>query len=156
MPRQPNPPQPASLDLVRLFRALGPAYMRWTGRHIPGDGLTPARMRVIGVLEARGACSMRVLKEELGTTATNVTGLVDGLEAEGLVERGASPDDRRVTLITLTTRGRRESAGAWERHEHAVAEVFERLAPRTREQLVVGLQQLIDTLAVVEAEHEFT
>ena len=38
---------------------------------------------------------------------SNVTGIVDGLEARGLAERTASPGDRRVKLIALTAEGRR-------------------------------------------------
>lgn len=142
----------SSLELVHLFQTLGPAYMRWTGRHIPTEGLTPARMRVLKLLEARGPSPMRALKEELGTTATNITGLVDGLAAEGLIERQASPDDRRVTIIALTAKGRRETTGAWEQHERAVARVFERLSPATREQLAAGVRELIAVLA--ELRHE--
>jgi DNA-binding MarR family transcriptional regulator len=38
---------------------------------------------------------------------SNVTGIVDGLEARGLAERTSSPGDRRVKLIALTSEGRR-------------------------------------------------
>jgi DNA-binding MarR family transcriptional regulator len=38
---------------------------------------------------------------------SNVTGIVDGLEAKGLAERRPSERDRRVKLIELTAAGRR-------------------------------------------------
>jgi len=41
---------------------------------------------------------------------SNVTGIVDGLEERGLVQRTASEQDRRVRLIALTAEGRRVRA----------------------------------------------
>ena len=45
------------------------------------------------------------LAELCGVTKATMTGLVDGLENEGLVVRHPSPDDRRVTLVGLSPKG---------------------------------------------------
>jgi DNA-binding MarR family transcriptional regulator len=37
--------------------------------------------------------------------ASNITGIVDRLEARGLVERRADPQDRRVKMLALTAEG---------------------------------------------------
>jgi DNA-binding MarR family transcriptional regulator len=47
------------------------------------------------------------LAQTLGCDASNVTGLVDRLEARGLVQRQPSRDDRRVKVIQLTAAGSR-------------------------------------------------
>ena len=49
---------------------------------------------------------MRDLAERLCCDASNVTGIVDRLEARGLVERRTAPDDRRVKHLVLTDDGR--------------------------------------------------
>jgi DNA-binding MarR family transcriptional regulator len=41
----------------------------------------------------------------LNVTPRNVTGLVDGLEAAGLVERVPDPADRRATIVRMTPEG---------------------------------------------------
>jgi DNA-binding MarR family transcriptional regulator len=41
----------------------------------------------------------------LNVTPRNVTGLVDGLEAAGLVERVPDPADRRATIVHMTPEG---------------------------------------------------
>ncbi len=46
------------------------------------------------------------LAETLHCDKTNVTGLVDRVEKQGLVTRVADPDDRRVTRLELTKTGR--------------------------------------------------
>ena len=48
---------------------------------------------------------MRELAETLGFDASHVTGIVDGLEARGLVERRADPTDRRVKVLVMTDAG---------------------------------------------------
>jgi DNA-binding MarR family transcriptional regulator len=48
---------------------------------------------------------MNELAEALACDASNVTGLVDRLEARGLVERRAAPGDRRVRTLVLTPDG---------------------------------------------------
>ena len=48
---------------------------------------------------------MRTVVERLGCDTSNVTGIVDRLEARGLVERTACAHDRRVRMLRLTPRG---------------------------------------------------
>jgi len=49
---------------------------------------------------------MRELAQRLCCDASNVTGIVDHLEARGLVERRVAPADRRVKNLVLTDAGR--------------------------------------------------
>ena len=46
----------------------------------------------------------------------NVTGIVDRLADEGMLERVAVPGDRRASLVRLTTQGRAEFARQAEAH----------------------------------------
>jgi DNA-binding MarR family transcriptional regulator len=69
-------------------------------------GLSRARAEVIWRLHQLGPVTQRELSEALRCTPRNVTGLVDALEAGGLVAREPHPTDRRATLVTLTGRGR--------------------------------------------------
>src|SRR5262249_55408858 len=48
---------------------------------------------------------MNELAGALGCDASNVTGLVDKLEARGLIERQTVRKDRRVKMIALTSAG---------------------------------------------------
>jgi DNA-binding MarR family transcriptional regulator len=50
------------------------------------------------------------MAELLHCDPSNVTGIVDGLEAKGLAERRPSERDRRVKLVALTAEGRRMRA----------------------------------------------
>jgi len=56
-------------------------------------------------LSRRQALPMRVLGSRLQVHQTSVTNAVDRLEAAGLVVRRPHPDDRRSTLVEITTTG---------------------------------------------------
>jgi DNA-binding MarR family transcriptional regulator len=47
------------------------------------------------------------LSQRMMVSNGNVTGLVDRLVAEGLIDRKPSPHDRRAQIVTLTPEGRR-------------------------------------------------
>ncbi len=52
-----------------------------------------------------GPLPMNQVANRLHCDASNVTGIVDRLEARGLVERRVKPDDRRIKEIVLTSEG---------------------------------------------------
>jgi MarR family transcriptional regulator, organic hydroperoxide resistance regulator len=67
--------------------------------------LSPMALKLLYTLEPGAAEPMSALAETLFCDASNVTGIVDRLEARGLMERRDSPRDRRVKLIALTDDG---------------------------------------------------
>jgi MarR family transcriptional regulator, organic hydroperoxide resistance regulator len=67
--------------------------------------LSEPQCEVLRLVEPGAGAPMRRLVERLGCDASNVTGIVDRLEARGLVERTACAHDRRVRMVRLTPRG---------------------------------------------------
>jgi DNA-binding MarR family transcriptional regulator len=68
-------------------------------------GLTPPQMFALKALDPNRPMPMGELAAELHCDNSNVTGLVDRLTAQGLVERREAPHDRRVRMLALTPRG---------------------------------------------------
>ena len=69
--------------------------------------LTPMQMGAVRTLDPDRPVPMSELAEALHCDASNVTGLVDRLEARGLAERRGADGDRRVKIIALTDEGAR-------------------------------------------------
>lgn len=67
--------------------------------------LSPVQAHVLRQL-GEGPLAMSTLANYLSCDASNVTGLVDRLEARGLVERRSSENDRRVKMLVLTEGGK--------------------------------------------------
>jgi DNA-binding MarR family transcriptional regulator len=94
------------------------------GRFIEGVGelaLSPMQAHTLRFLER--PVPMSELAETLWCDASNVTGIVDRLEARGLVERRPSPGDRRVKLLCLTDEGEALRARVVERMERPAPEL---------------------------------
>jgi DNA-binding MarR family transcriptional regulator len=68
--------------------------------------LTMQQLKVLLMLSMGGARSSQELTKGLGVGPATVTGLVDRLAAQGLVERREDPQDRRVRLVEPTESGR--------------------------------------------------
>src|SRR5712672_2043328 len=91
--------------------------------------LAAAQAKALHELDVEPPISMRELAERLKSDPSNVTGLIDRLEARGLVERRPDPNDRRIKGLALTSAGARMRDRLFARlyaAPHAVAELSER------------------------------
>src|SRR5207248_11474822 len=75
-------------------------------------GLRPRHLVALTVLRERGECSQQALSTTLQMDGTNVVGLLNELEADDLIERRRSPQDRRRHVVELTDAGVRLLAKA--------------------------------------------
>ena len=67
--------------------------------------LAPAQLGALKALDPADPVPMRHLAQALACDNSTVTGIVDRLEARGLVERRADPNDRRVKMLVVTPEG---------------------------------------------------
>jgi DNA-binding MarR family transcriptional regulator len=67
--------------------------------------LSLPQAHALQALEPGRPVPMRDLAARLRCDASNITGIVDRLEARGLVERRPAPGDRRVKALVVTDRG---------------------------------------------------
>jgi DNA-binding MarR family transcriptional regulator len=84
------------------------------------------------------------LAERLACVKSNVTQLVDRLEADGLVNRTADPNDRRSRLAVLTPAGRTAYSKGSEIQKQTELDLFGVLTPtesETLHELLAKLQQ---------------
>lgn len=95
---------PTKLQLLELLAAIGTAQWRDFAAAAARHGLTSTQAKLLAQLN--GPLPMRALATLLVCDASNVTGIVDRLEARGLVRREPDPSDRRVKNVMATDEGR--------------------------------------------------
>ncbi|MEK2472243.1 MarR family transcriptional regulator [Streptomyces noursei] len=98
------PQAPTKLQLLELLAAIGTAQWRDFAATAAHHGLTATQAKVLAQLD--DPRPMRGLAAVLACDASNVTGIVDRLEARALVRRAADPADRRVKNVVATDAGR--------------------------------------------------
>ena len=98
------------LSLLQLSRGLEDRIEKTLGE----VQLSVAKFGVLGhLVDAGKAIPLSELAARVNCVRSNVTQMVDRLEADGLVRRTLDPSDRRVILAELTEEGRaRQAAGA--------------------------------------------
>jgi DNA-binding MarR family transcriptional regulator len=106
----------AAIHVLRLVR-----------REDVSSGLTPARLSALSVLVFGGPRTVGELAAAEGVRSPTMSRLVAEMEVEGLVERHASIEDRRVVMVTATATGRRTVQEGRRRRVAVVAERLRRL-----------------------------
>ena len=112
---------------MRLLRG-GAAARRLLDAELQAThGLTVVEYEALLLLSGAEERSMRRvdLSHELGLTASGVTRLLDGLERDGLVEKGTCSRDARVTYAVLTDSGAARLEASSCSHEGSVRALFE-------------------------------
>lgn len=97
------------LRSVRLLAECYQAFERHAALNIRcRTGLTPAQFDIIATLGNTEGMSFKELGEKTLITKGTLTGVIDRLEASGLVNRVTQLEDRRSTIVRLTAAGEKE------------------------------------------------
>jgi DNA-binding MarR family transcriptional regulator len=117
--------QDAARELVDLFRRL-----RARLRAVPAGDLTPTQAAVLLRLKKDGTSSTTVLAAAEGVRSQSMTATLNALDAAGLIERSADPEDGRRQIITLSPAGRAKAErDRLDRHAWLTRTFAERYTP---------------------------
>lgn len=123
----------------RLWEASRLLFSRWD--------LSPSQFNILNLLQdAADGMSQTELSRELLTHRSNVTGLVDRLEARGLVQRQDTVGDRRAYRVQLTPRGHDLICEILP-HYRAAAESLWKGIPATRVQALADVLEEVSQAA---------
>lgn len=133
---------PVIRELARCYQA----FERASDAHIRRMGLTPPQFDIVATLGNTPGMAFKELGSRTLITKGTLTGVVDRLAARGLVERAASPDDGRSTIVRLTAAGERVFRKVFEPHLAFLAPAVESLPECGRKELEKRLRQLREAL----------
>lgn len=99
-------------DIVPFVAAsvgrLSNLYPHWMLLHVETPlGISRSRLMVMWLLHSEESMTMGEIAQAIDLTPRGVTRIIDGLEAEGLVNRTPSTTDKRVKQVKLTMNGLR-------------------------------------------------
>jgi DNA-binding MarR family transcriptional regulator len=97
--RRPSQRQRLVAELARAVRAAGRQTVFFHEAVADRLGLSPVDSRVLSYLQETGPVPAGHLAELTGLTSGAVTGMIDRLEAAGLVRRDSDPEDRRKVMV---------------------------------------------------------
>jgi MarR family 2-MHQ and catechol resistance regulon transcriptional repressor len=126
---------PKPVDLHALLHAAHTAQARVEERL---DGLNlslPKLLALKALSEAGESLPLGQLAERLACVKSNITQLVDRLEADGFVSREQDARDRRTKLAVLTAAGRKACVEGTAVHAAAERDILDRLTGEEARQL---------------------
>ena len=143
---------PSSMDLtdeaysnLALTRRLTRRYLAFNEQAAESIGLEPQQYQLLLMLRGLspvGAAGVTDLTDWLQIRHHSAVGLVDRLQARGLVERRSDPIDGRRVRVSLTRRGR-----------SALRELALLHRDELRRRLVEQLQQLVNNAPPTDPQH---
>ncbi len=105
--------------------------------------VTPVQYAILQTVRDLPGCDQRTLAGRIALDTSTTAGVVDRLEARGLLGRRVSPDDRRVRLLTLTPAGELLLAQTLPGMQRTQERILEPLSPAQRQQFTELLQLLV-------------
>ena len=105
-------------------------------------GLTFSQFAVLEVLYHKGDLRVSEIIDKILSTGGNMTVVIDNLTKENLVKRCVDPEDRRVSLISITEKGRALINEIFPKHLDNVSEIFEVLTVEEKKNLISLLKKL--------------
>ena len=128
------------LVLAKAYRAL--AAHAEKSLNLTRAGLGDSDFRVLEVLLHKGPLPVNTIGPIVDLTPGSISIAVDRLVAKGLVTRVESAEDRRVRIVTLTSRGRDLIVTAFRKHAGQMKGVFSELRPEELRGFELALKKI--------------
>ncbi|WP_447904606.1 MarR family winged helix-turn-helix transcriptional regulator [Stenotrophomonas geniculata] len=126
----------AQLRLCFQLLSLSSAIDRDCATRLAPHGLSEGRFTVLFLLHgAGGTLPPHELAERAGVTRATISGLIDGLQREGLLQRRSDAEDGRRLQIVLTTQGKCLAEALFNQHTQWIGCLFSGLDAEEQQQL---------------------
>ncbi len=150
----PEVPQPAKQEVLSasllngrpgfLIRRMHQIHTALFLEETRAFNVTPVQYSLLTALRQYGEMEQGRLALEIGLERTSVAEVILRLVERGLIERNASPKDRRVKRVALTRKGRALIRRMLEPVQRAHDRTIECLAPDEREVFLAQLIRLVE------------
>lgn len=119
------------------------------GKHFNDMNLTGPQGMMMGILSHDGEMKISDLSEKIGLSNSTVSGIIDRLEKQGLVERTRSLDDRRVVYVKVSNDFQKNCKKNFSKIEKTFEVAINKATPEEIEIILKGL----DTLEQLMEKH---
>jgi DNA-binding MarR family transcriptional regulator len=136
------PPEPLASAVGFLLSWNGQRTAHYFAECLKPLGLRPPHFGILTMIDSQPGATQQQLVTRALVDPSSMVAAIDELEALGLAERRAHPQDRRKHALHLTAKGKRTLGRAREAAMAMVEEVLAPLSPAERETLRRLLRKL--------------
>src|SRR5258708_20424565 len=106
-------------------------------------GIDDTDFRILEVLLNKGPLPVNTIGPKVNLTPGSISVAVDRLLARGLVSRVESREDRRVRVVSLTSKGKELIAPVFRKHAAEIGNVFADATPKEGRSFEIILKKII-------------
>ena len=137
----------SGVKIFKSIKRIGHMLKHSIGQHFNPMNLTGPQGMMMGILSHDGEMKISDLSEKIGLSNSTVSGIIDRLEKQGLVERTRSTEDRRVVYVKVSAEFQQNSKETFCRMEKNFEDILKKATPGEIDAIIKGLdtlEQLID------------
>ncbi len=132
----------SGISVVKLLKQVMDKIKDNVKKAFKDIGLTGSQGMLVGILSNHGDMKISDLSKKMGLSNSTVSGIVDRLEREGIVERNRSREDRRVVLVSLSSQFKIESKKYFKQTETRIDNMMSEATSEEIEKVYEGLDIL--------------
>ncbi|OWS72451.1 MarR family transcriptional regulator [Polynucleobacter aenigmaticus] len=133
------------MNHLLLVKGLVQAYQAFeahSGAHIKKMGLTTTQFDIVATLGNQPPMTCKELGEKTLVSKGTMTGVLERLEAKGLIEKLMNVEDGRSYKISLSKGGDKLFRKVFPEHVEYLGKAFGKLSKKELEQAVIALQSI--------------
>jgi DNA-binding MarR family transcriptional regulator len=131
-----------AVAIVQLMKKVMSKIKQEIGDHFKEMNLTGPQGILLGTLAHQDEMKVSELSEKVGLSNSTVSGILDRLENQGLVERIRSKEDRRVVYIKVTDEFRKQSQKHFEEVNRVIEQMMEKATQEELDTILKGMETL--------------
>jgi DNA-binding MarR family transcriptional regulator len=108
--------------------------------------ITGPQGMLMGMLAHHGKMKISDLSENLGLSNSTVSGIIDRLERQGLIERTRSIEDRRVVYVSVTSEFKKNAKEQLNEIEKKFEDMMNKATPEELNTIFEGLNTLKEVM----------
>lgn len=129
-------------EVGRLIFELGKLMRQYMRKNFEHEGITMPQSSVLGMLIKNGEMKITELSSKLMLSNSTVSGMIDRLEKQQMVERRRSEEDRRLVYVKTSPKFMEMHKESHKRIEQSFEELLDTGTPEEIEKIIDGLKTL--------------
>ena len=131
-----------SAKVAKLFREVMHLFKQSMSKVFDDIGITAPQGMVIGILSKEKTLKITELSSKLSLSNSTISGIVDRLEKQGMVERKRSEQDKRVVYVSIASDYKEMHQNFHKRIEEKIEDAMSKGTPEELVKVLEGLGAL--------------
>ena len=132
----------SGMKIFKSLKRIGHMVKHRMGQHFNAMNLTGPQGMMMGILSHDGEMKISDLSEKIGLSNSTVSGIIDRLEKQGLVERTRSKEDRRVVYVNVSSEFQRNAKENFCKIEKTFEDAINKATAEEIQTILKGLNTL--------------